>query len=348
MAPVQPPAYIQDDVTEHPADVFRRVIDGLITQEGIASAADLAVSAQSSPNMTVKVAAGHIFVKGDERTGQGMYHCFNDADYNVTISAAPLSLSRTDIIVARVLEDAEDSSGQNEWELAAIAGSAGGGEPATPDNTVKLAVISIAASASSITNANITDSRRRAAARGGIIVCTSGTRPAAPIEGTVVYETDTDMVQLYSGSAWVEWHRNSAWTSYSVTFSSSSGDAPLIGNGVVTGRYRRSGSTLHFFVNLLWGSTTQISVNTGPFRFNLPSGFTPRTTQGQIGQAFIQQSSGVLSGVAVIGATHFFALSPFETDSAVGNKMDFCKANFPGDWVAGDQLTLQGSFELVP
>ncbi len=35
-------------------------------------------------------------------------------------------------------------------------------------------------------------------------VCTSTTRPTAPYEGQMIYETDTDLVYLYNGSAWIE------------------------------------------------------------------------------------------------------------------------------------------------
>ena len=34
-------------------------------------------------------------------------------------------------------------------------------------------------------------------------VCTSSTRPASPFEGQMVYETDTDTLLVYNGSAWV-------------------------------------------------------------------------------------------------------------------------------------------------
>ena len=33
-------------------------------------------------------------------------------------------------------------------------------------------------------------------------VCSSTTRPTAPFEGQMIYETDTDMVAVYNGSAW--------------------------------------------------------------------------------------------------------------------------------------------------
>ena len=33
-------------------------------------------------------------------------------------------------------------------------------------------------------------------------VCTSSTRPASPFDGQVIYETDTNLVKAYNGSAW--------------------------------------------------------------------------------------------------------------------------------------------------
>ncbi|MEU1761666.1 hypothetical protein [Micromonospora sp. NPDC005652] len=35
-----------------------------------------------------------------------------------------------------------------------------------------------------------------------VIACTSGSRPASPVEGMVIVETDTDQMFVYSGSAW--------------------------------------------------------------------------------------------------------------------------------------------------
>ena len=37
-------------------------------------------------------------------------------------------------------------------------------------------------------------------------VCTSTTRPSVPYEGQLIYETDTDRVAAYNGSAWVYTH----------------------------------------------------------------------------------------------------------------------------------------------
>jgi len=47
-------------------------------------------------------------------------------------------------------------------------------------------------------------------------VCTSSTRPAVPFEGQMIYETDTDKVLVYNGSAWyANW--NLPWGLVSVT-----------------------------------------------------------------------------------------------------------------------------------
>jgi hypothetical protein len=38
--------------------------------------------------------------------------------------------------------------------------------------------------------------------RQSVITCTAATRPASPNEGMLIYETDTDLFKVYSGTAW--------------------------------------------------------------------------------------------------------------------------------------------------
>lgn len=40
-----------------------------------------------------------------------------------------------------------------------------------------------------------------------VVTCTSGTRPSSPPEGMVIFETDTDRIYVYNGTAWVEFTR---------------------------------------------------------------------------------------------------------------------------------------------
>ena len=60
----------------------------------------------------------------------------------------------------------------------------------------------------------------------------------------------------------------SAWSSYSVSWTSQSNPQPAIGNGTLTGYYKVIGKTAFVRVKLNWGTTT--SGGTGDWRFSLP------------------------------------------------------------------------------
>jgi len=44
-----------------------------------------------------------------------------------------------------------------------------------------------------------------------ITTCTAATRPATPVEGQHIYETDTDLLQVWNGSAWQRAPWNVSW-----------------------------------------------------------------------------------------------------------------------------------------
>ena len=66
-------------------------------------------------------------------------------------------------------------------------------------------------------------------------VCTSTTRPSVPYEGQLIYETDTDRVASYNGSAWVYTHSSGLVVVKSETaFSTASS---VTADGVFTSSY---------------------------------------------------------------------------------------------------------------
>lgn len=74
----------------------------------------------------------------------------------------------------------------------------------------------------------------------GVQVTTSGARPGSPTEGMVIYETDTDQVMVYNGSAWVEVSKvGSAWHTYTPVLKQSTGSITL--GGTSWGRWRKNG-----------------------------------------------------------------------------------------------------------
>jgi hypothetical protein len=105
----------------------------------------------------------------------------------------------------------------------------------------------------------------------GDYVCTSSTRPASPVAGQSIYETDTDRIVAYLEGAWTTVQDLGVWDSYTPTWTTS-GSAPSIGNGSLVGRYRIVGKKMDIWIQLTWGSTT--NGGTGDFTFTLPSGVT--------------------------------------------------------------------------
>lgn len=160
MAALQPPLALQNVSTTN-ADDFRGLIQALVPTEGVLASGDLAVTANGTPNMTVNVAAGSAVIGGDDTPAtQGSYFVKNDATVSLAISAADPTNPRKDIIIAQV-RDAFYSGASNDWQLAVIAGTpaASPAEPALPNDSLKLAVVTVAAGATSITSGAIADSR---------------------------------------------------------------------------------------------------------------------------------------------------------------------------------------------
>jgi len=101
-------------------------------------------------------------------------------------------------------------------------------------------------------------------------VCTSTTRPASPYEGQAIYETDTDKMYIWNGSAWrymatPQTTEIGAYTDYasSVTFSGFTK-----GNATVVARYAIAGKMTHYWGYVILGSTSSVS---GPLDVALPT-----------------------------------------------------------------------------
>lgn len=215
MTEVNPAGWLQNAGTTHTAEQLRSYMTGLFSvPDGAASlraasgvhpalGAQLAVVQNGTPNMSVNVGSGLAFVHGSEGSKQGTYFCQNDGTVNKTLSAADPTNPRIDIVVAKV-QDSFYSGVTNAWSLAVVTGTPAGSPsaPAAPNNSIILAQIAVAANATSITNANITDKRTYNSALGGVVVCTSSTRPSVPYEGLYGFETDTNKPLYYDGANW--------------------------------------------------------------------------------------------------------------------------------------------------
>lgn len=156
----------------------------------------LAVSQQAVATSTVKAAEGGAVIPATASGEGGSYQVYNDADLTSPTISPTAANGRKDRLILRV------TSGVPALEVVQGVASGSPAEPSiTGDNYLELALITLPASTTNITDAMITDRRARFAA-GGTVICTSSTHPASPYEGQEIWETDTNRKFVYDGSAW--------------------------------------------------------------------------------------------------------------------------------------------------
>jgi hypothetical protein len=119
------------------------------------------VSQSGTPAMSVSIAAGHAMIAGTQTANQGLYIAYNDAATTVAIATASPTLPRIDRICVVVQDAFYGGTANNQVIYQAITGTPNASPvaPAAPNNAVTLALVAVAANATSIVDANITDSR---------------------------------------------------------------------------------------------------------------------------------------------------------------------------------------------
>jgi len=158
MALRTPPSWLQQG--SHPAENDRLSAQALWKTTGIVNSTDLAVTQSVTPAMTVSVAAGYAVIIGTTQTNMGAYMAYNDGAVTLSLTVSSPTLPRIDLICATV-NDAYYTGSTNNVTFQVIAGvpNVSPTTPTLPANSISLATIAVAANATSIINANITDTR---------------------------------------------------------------------------------------------------------------------------------------------------------------------------------------------
>lgn len=206
MAAINPCVFLQGGA--HPAKNVRQMTRGIVPSAGVAAPGDLAVSQNGTPDMSVNVSAGGVFVPGTRTATQGVYFCWNDGTVNVALDPSDSTNARIDLIVARVSDKEYDAGNTDTWSIAVVKGTVSGNpaEPSLPADAWKLAAVRVNANAASITNADISGSsaantmQNRATALGGVRVV-NGVFPTA-VAGEVVYNLADGLVYTSDGIGW--------------------------------------------------------------------------------------------------------------------------------------------------
>lgn len=153
-----PPSWLQNG--SHPAENDRLTTQALWATTGIINAASLEVTQNSPAGMSVRVASGWAAIVGTTQANMGTYVGYNDATVVLGLTTADPTNPRIDRVCMTV-NDAYYTGSLNNVVLQVVAGTPAGSPaaPATPANSISLATIAVAAGATAITTANITDTR---------------------------------------------------------------------------------------------------------------------------------------------------------------------------------------------
>lgn len=135
---------------------------------GVVNGGDCVVTQNGTPNMSVNVAGGQVVIPGTTAANQGLYFGLNDASINVPISASNPTNPRIDDICGTV-NDAAYAGASNNWTVQAITGTPAASPvaPSLPVSSTVFAHVAVAANATTVVTANITDERTFALIGGG-------------------------------------------------------------------------------------------------------------------------------------------------------------------------------------
>ena len=153
-----PPSWLQNG--SHPAENDRLTTQALWATTGIIKDTSLAVTQNSPAGMSVRVASGWAAIVGTTQANMGTYVGYNDDTVVLGLTTADPTNPRIDRVCMTV-NDAYYTGSLNNVVLQVVAGTPAGSPsaPATPANSISLATIAVAAGATAITTANITDTR---------------------------------------------------------------------------------------------------------------------------------------------------------------------------------------------
>jgi len=161
---------------------------------------------------SVDVAPGLAVIQGDDETNQGKYLVRLESGQNIVFGPAPLADARIDLLVLRV-NDSTAGSLETPADVSRIVVIEGLADPSpvapsVPNTAIPLAEVLRTQGDVAITNAMITDLRPIASQQSYTVnsrfeVLTTAERDAlTPFVGQTIFNSDTNEVQVWSGSAW--------------------------------------------------------------------------------------------------------------------------------------------------
>lgn len=352
------------------------------TEDGFDIPADLRVNASSpTPNMTVVANPGGAQVF---RVNRGPYQTYATGATTVALPASNSSNPRKDYIVIRVRDTGVDGSSPVTHDIIPLIGtpSSSATEPTDllTDGDFVLAVVTVAAGTTAITQGAIADKRVFVVARGGIYPKTPVDNRAGAYPGQKRYNIATNRSETWHQGVWASDVAIGAWVQWTpamfyVGGGGVSAGTVLLGTGNnpgnggapgAWGRYQQTGK----IVNLNWFfryGASGMYAGTGGIYTTLPPGMTAAANNtwidahlwvndsvsgtwadyqgnglslGGSNQVAIWMPNGTRSGVTTWGA-HRVALSSGTPGQSVP------PITSPNGFAQGGEMAIQGTIEIA-
>ncbi|MGW0945234.1 hypothetical protein ACWD4O_22165 [Streptomyces sp. NPDC002623] len=156
-------------------------------------------------------------------------------------------------------------------------------------------------------------------------------------------------LQRWNGSSWVSYQRVPTWANYTPVWYSSTGAAPVVGNGALNGRYVKLGTLVHLRVRLAIGTTTNLSAldAAGAWSISLPSppatGWMTDILLNVVG--YSSNGFRFFQGTAQLSANNGGTAIRFTVASGTTAASTGWTKSVPYTWQAGDVLSIWGSYE---
>lgn len=176
----------------------------LTVASGGAMTGDLAVTTTGAGNGSVQVASGGVVVPWTSTSGQGHYFAYNDAATTVGAFAANASGNTRIDLVSVQITDAGVGAPTVAFVITQGTPSGAPVAPSVPANATPIATVAIPNGftvSTTVSNANITDVRRKSYLPDVSATSTNATVIPSPTAGNIAYRVDDQRLNQYNASA---------------------------------------------------------------------------------------------------------------------------------------------------
>lgn len=260
------------------AATFRRFLSATLVHDADALSARPGVLhglTGSASGLTVTMSTGTAVVTPQSGTN-GSYVVSASSTTALTLDARDATYTRRDLISLQVL-DPEVSGSTRAGQFVVTKGTPAASPvtPSGPAGSLPLCYASVPPGTASVA---VVDVRPFTASLGGTIPCTSTTRPSGSWlrPGQTIMETDTGVLFVWTGSAWVAASARTGWTSLALSSGVSGTVEYKIGADMGEVRFDVTGS---------WSGDVQLTTG------SIPAAYRPSGPSVRAGEAYYDPQS---------------------------------------------------------